>query len=61
MWYLAGAYGVVWLLVFLFVFTLLGRQRQTEAKIEALERWSEARSAADDDIELGRETTVRGR
>lgn len=61
MWYLAGAYGVVWLLVFLFVFVLLGRQRRTEAKIEALERLLEAVPPADDDSESGRETTMRGR
>lgn len=35
-WYLFGAYGVVWLLVFAYVQNLRTRQRQLEAELEAL-------------------------
>jgi len=35
--YLAAAYGVIWLALFLFVFSIYRRQTRIDAEIEALE------------------------
>ena len=35
--YLAAAYGVIWLALFLFVFSIFSRQGKIETELEALE------------------------
>ena len=35
--YLAAAYGVIWLVLFLFVFSIFRRQSRIDAEIDALE------------------------
>ena len=37
MTYLAAAYGVIWLVLFLFVFSIFRRQTRIDTEIEALE------------------------
>ncbi len=37
MTYLAAAYGVIWLALFLFVFSIFRRQTRIDAEIDALE------------------------
>jgi len=35
--YLAAAYGVIWLALFLFIFSIFNRQGKIETELEALE------------------------
>ena len=49
MTYLAGAYGVIWLLTFVFVGAILVQQRRVERRIEILEEVLAAREHRSED------------